>query len=66
MTLAEYMQLTQTKDQQLAEMLGKDRSSVSRWRTGKTKPDFDALVAIEKLTKGLVTASDFATPMAAE
>lgn len=60
MTLAEFMENEKFTDVSLAERIGRDRSNVSRWRRGDTKPDFDALVAIEKISGGKVTASDFA------
>jgi DNA-binding transcriptional regulator YdaS (Cro superfamily) len=43
----------------------RDRSNVTRWRLKRTKPDFEALVAIERITRGKVTAKDFATAEAA-
>lgn len=60
MDLAEWMQKKNLADADLAIQVERDRTTVSRWRTKKTKPDFDALVAIEKLTGGKVTAKDFA------
>jgi transcriptional regulator with XRE-family HTH domain len=60
MTLAEFMELEKLTDAGLAEKVGRDRSNVTRWRRGDTKPDFEALVAIEKITGGKVTALDFA------
>lgn len=60
MTLAEFMELENLTDAGLAEKVGRDRSNVTRWRRGDTKPDFEALVAIEKITGGKVTALDFA------
>jgi transcriptional regulator with XRE-family HTH domain len=60
MTLAEFMETEKLTDAGLAEKVGRDRSNVTRWRRGDTKPDFDALVAIEKISGGKVTALDFA------
>ena len=60
MTLAEYMAQEGLTDVDLAERVNRHRSNVLRWRTGATRPDFDALVAIEHLTGGKVTARDFA------
>lgn len=60
MTLAEFMETEKLTDASLAEKVGRDRSNVTRWRRGDTKPDFDALVAIEKISGGKVTALDFA------
>lgn len=66
MTLAEFMKAEGLSDLQLAERVNRDRTNVLRWRNGVTKPDFDALVAIEEISGGRVTARDFATPQAAE
>lgn len=60
MTLAEFMEQEGLTDVQLAEKVNRHRSNVMRWRTGETKPDFEALVAIEHVTDGRVTARDFA------
>lgn len=60
MNLAEFMKAEGINDQQLAEKVKRDRSNVLRWRNGTTKPDFAALVEIEKISGGKVTARDFA------
>lgn len=60
MQLSDFMAERGLTDNALAAEVGRDRTSVMRWRTRKTKPDFDALVAIERLSNGMVTASDFA------
>lgn len=60
MTLSDFMKLEGISDVDLAAQVKRDRSNVLRWRNGVTKPDFDALVAIEKISKGKVTARDFA------
>ncbi len=60
MTLAEFMKTEGLTDVDIAERVNRDRSNVLRWRNGTTRPDFDALVAIEKISKGRVTALDFA------
>lgn len=54
------MKLEGMSDTALATQVKRDRTNVLRWRTGKTKPDFEALVAIEKISDGRVTARDFA------
>jgi len=59
MKLAEYMDLHNLSDEAVAEKVNRDRSNVLRWRKGVTKPDFDALVKLEIMTKGRVTATDF-------
>lgn len=60
MNLADFMKAAGINDVELAAKVNRDRTNVLRWRTGKTKPDFDALVAIEKISDGKVTARDFA------
>ena len=60
MDLAEFMKTEGLSDAELAFLVGRDRSNVTRWRRGNTKPDFDALVALEKISDGKVTARDFA------
>lgn len=60
MTLAEFMEAEGLSDLDVAHKVNRDRSNVLRWRNGVTKPDFDALVALELLSKGRVTAKDFA------
>jgi hypothetical protein len=60
MKLADFMKSEKIDDVRLAKLVNRDRSNVLRWRNGVTKPDFDALVAIEKISDGRVTARDFA------
>lgn len=60
MNLADFMKSMGMSDVDLATIVNRDRTNVLRWRKGTTKPDFDALVAIEKISDGKVTARDFA------
>ena len=60
MDLADYMKRNRLTDAQLAEKVRRDRSNVTRWRLKKTRPDIDALIALEQATEGAVTARDFA------
>lgn len=46
----------------LAEKVGRERSTVTRWRLGRTKPDWEAMAALEKETAGAVTFRDFMEP----
>lgn len=66
MDLAEFMKSAEMSDAQLADLVKRDRSNVTRWRLGRTKPDFDALVAIEKISDGKVTARDFVQEVATQ
>jgi len=60
MKLSEFMTKAGLTDGELAAQVKRDRSNVLRWRKGETRPDFEALLAIEEITKGKVTARDFA------
>lgn len=59
MDLAEYMKQTGMKDGDLARLVERNPSNVSRWRTKKTRPDFNALVRLQEITGGKVTPADF-------
>lgn len=59
MKLSDYMQTVKLKDDEIAQLVGRERSTVTRWRLGKTRPDWDAIEALERVTKGAVTARDF-------
>ncbi len=60
MTLDEFMTLTNMSVEQLAEKVDRSTTNVSRWRRGITKPDFEALVFIQRLSNNQVLPSDFA------
>jgi len=60
MKLSEYMAIEGLTDLALAAKVKRDRSNVLRWRKGETRPDFVALLELEKITEGKVTARDFA------
>lgn len=66
MKLADYMETLKITDARLAEAVGRDRTTVSRWRNGKARPDWSAFAAIEKATNGMVTARDFVEREAAQ
>lgn len=59
MRLSDYMDNKALTDAAFAEMVGRDRSQVTRWRRGQTRPDWAALARIEEATAGAVTAKDF-------
>ena len=46
--------------EQLAEKLSLERSTVTKLRLGKSKPSFDVLMQIQRLSENAVTANDFA------
>ena len=60
MKLSSYMAMADIKDSDMARQLGVDRSTVTKLRLGKSKPSFDLLIAIQRLTDNAVTAGDFA------
>lgn len=64
MLLAEWMNRQRVDDEELAAMLSqagvpRDRTGVSRYRRGLRRPDWPALEAIRRITRGKVTADDF-------
>lgn len=59
MTLHTYLASMGISDARFAELVGRHRVTVSRWRRGKVVPDWEALSAISKATGGQVTANDF-------
>lgn len=59
MKLSDYMTVNKLTDREVANAVSRDRSNVTRWRLGVTRPDFEALIALEQFTKGKVTAKDF-------
>lgn len=60
MKLSDWMKKNRKTDAAMAELVGRDRTTVLRWRTGQTRPDWDALAVIERVTGRKVTATDFA------
>lgn len=59
MELATYMKITNTTDAGLAVKVRRDRSTVTRWRLKRTRPDWEAIQALEEVTEGAVTFRDF-------
>jgi DNA-binding transcriptional regulator YdaS (Cro superfamily) len=59
MKLSDYMAREGLTDTALALKLGVASSTVLRWRSEKTKPDWRVLPAITAATDGQVTANDF-------
>jgi transcriptional regulator with XRE-family HTH domain len=46
-------------DEEIAHRIGRSRATVSRIRRGRVRPDWSTIRALEEMTGGLVTASDF-------
>lgn len=65
MKLAAYMEMAGLKDDELAETLGLERSTVTKLRLGKSVPSFGILIKIQKLSDNAVTANDFLEASAA-
>jgi transcriptional regulator with XRE-family HTH domain len=59
MKLSEYMEKNGVSDEALAKAVGRERSTVTRWRLEKTRPDWDVLAKLEQATNKKVRASDF-------
>ena len=60
MKLQKYMELTDLTDAEMAGLIKRDRSVVTKLRAGTIKPSFDVMVALERITEGAVRPSDFA------
>lgn len=59
MRLQTYLKLRELTDAQFAAMVGRDRSTVTKWRNGKIWPDGAAMRRIFEATAGAVTPNDF-------
>ena len=59
MTLNEYLKLHDRNDADFAERIRRDRTTVSRWRRGITRPEWEDVEAIVKATGGAVSPNDF-------
>lgn len=59
LSLDEWVKEEGIDDVRLGEMLGKDRTTAYRIRTGRTKPTFDVIEAIVALSGGKVQPNSF-------
>lgn len=59
MKLREYLDATQTRAAQFAEILGVADNTVRRWMNGARTPTPDQMRAVYAATKGLVTPNDW-------
>lgn len=59
MTLSEWMTENDVSPESLANMIGVHWATIYKWRSGRSFPRLDQIVAIRRLTKGAVTADDF-------
>lgn len=60
MKLSQYLTDTKETDAAFAAKVGLSQSQISRLRRGLSNPSWDVVPVIEKVTKGAVTAADFA------
>lgn len=66
MKLSHYLELKGLTDAAFAALAKCDRTTVMRWRRGKTRPTPSQIVSIENLTDGAVTPNDWFESIAAE
>lgn len=59
MTITEFLDHAGMSGTQFAAMIGRSKSFVSRLNNGKAAPSLETLQSIQRVTGGLVTASDF-------
>jgi transcriptional regulator with XRE-family HTH domain len=59
MKLSDYLEANGITDAEFAALIRKDRSSVTRLRSGDTKPSWDTAQKIAEVTNGVVTPNDF-------
>ncbi|WP_246252053.1 helix-turn-helix domain-containing protein [Ancylobacter pratisalsi] len=59
MNLANYLAANELTDAAFAERIGRERSFVTRLRTGRATPSLATVAAIQVATNGAVTATDF-------
>lgn len=66
MHLSEFMADRKLSDEAVADAVGRNRVSVSRWRRRLVRPDWGAIDSIKAFTDGAVTADDWTGPLASE
>ena len=59
MTLRAFMAMKGLTVEEMGRMLGVSHVSVSRYRNGLRRPEWDILARIIKVTQGAVTPNDF-------
>ena len=59
MHLSDFMESKSLSDQEVAEAIGVDRSTVSRLRRKETRPSWKTAIALRRFSNGAVTADDF-------
>jgi transcriptional regulator with XRE-family HTH domain len=66
MRLATWLTKNGMSDADFGKKIGVERQTVHRYKLGERYPERSVLLAIHKVTKGAVTANDFAYPGLAE
>jgi transcriptional regulator with XRE-family HTH domain len=59
MTLHEYLRQNKIPLREMAAMLGRDASEVSRWATGRRVPPLEIALEIQRATNGAVEPQSF-------
>lgn len=59
MHLADYMARNALSDEEVAKAIKRSRVSVSRYRRGLVRPDWDAIESIRKFTRDRVKPDDW-------
>jgi hypothetical protein len=59
MKLDAYLLSSGHDDETFGALIGRDRTTVYRLRIGKTKPDWNTVIAIREATGGRVSAEDW-------
>lgn len=59
MKLKDYLASEKMTDAQFSDLLGKERSVVTKYRRGTVTPPLDVIAKIEKATNGAVSFQDF-------
>lgn len=63
MKLSTYLAERGISDKDFGASIGRERSVVSKYRSGSVRPTLDTIQAIERATGGLVTYHDFVEPL---
>ena len=59
MKLAEYLSQEKLTDEAFGALVGMSQSQISRIKRGVSRPSWETLAAIERVTDGSVRAADF-------
>lgn len=65
-TLPEWMKAEGLSDSEVADMIGRHRTSISRFRRGETRPDYDTMILFQGISKGAVALESWARIKSAE